>query len=223
MKKRYVLLGLSFVLMIVTLFMVFIYVPTEQTMGIVQRIFYLMVPMGWLAMLSFTIIFVASIMYLRKRTESWDILARSAAEAGLVFTTLTLLVGSMWAKPIWGVWWAWEPRLTATLVLWLIYLAYFLVRAFANEESRGATFAAVVGIVGFVDIPIIGMSTTLFRGLHPGGLIFRSGGLAPQMVLTLMVSLVTFTVLYVLILMEIVSLKRGESKIRRLKSNLFSD
>ena len=156
---------------------------------------------------------------MKKRERKWDDLAYSAAEVGIVFTTLALIVGAIWAKPIWGVWWTWEPRLTATLILWLIYIAYLVVRSFAAEEHRGATFAAVVGIIGFIDIPIIGMSTTLWRGMHPGGVIFE-GGLAPPMLLTLIVSLVAFTALYSLILILRVSMKNDEVEINRLKESL---
>jgi heme exporter protein C len=185
-------------------------------MGIVQRIFYLMVPMGWLAMLAFFIVFIGSIFYLVKREGKWDILAHSSAEVGIIFTTLALIVGAIWAKPIWGVWWSWEPRLTATLVLWFIYLAYLMVRSFATEASQGARFAAVVGIIGFVDIPIIALATTLWRGMHPGAVIFQ-GGLAPSMLLTLMVSIIAFTTLYLLLLIQKVSMKNDEIEIKRLK------
>ena len=214
LRKSLVWLGV--ILMMLAVFLVFVYVPTEKTMGIVQKIFYLMVPMGWLAILSFLVIFVGSILYLSKKSRLWDNLAYCGAETGLVFTTLALITGSIWAKPIWGVWWTWEPRLTATLVLWLIYIAYFMVRSFAAEEHRGATFAAVVGIVGFVDIPIIILSTTLWRGMHPGAVIFK-GGLEPAMLLTLLVSLAAFTVLYALILTQRVSLRNDQMEVARLK------
>ncbi len=215
--KRKILFWLSLVLMMASLYLVFVYVPTEREMGIVQRIFYLMVPVGWLSLLAFLVIFIGSILYLMKRDSKWDILAHSSAEVGVVFTTLTLITGSIWAKPIWGVWWTWEePRLTSTLVLWFIYLAYFMVRSFATEESRGARFAAVVGIIGFIDIPIIALATTLWRGMHPGPLIFQ-GGLAPAMLLTLLVSVAAFTTLYALILMQRISIKNDEIEIKRLK------
>lgn len=210
------LLGLASILLIAAIYLIIIYVPNEATMGVVQRIFYIMVPMGWLAMLSYLIIFIASILYLRRKDNKWDTLAYSAAELGIIATSLTLFTGSMWARPIWGVWWTWEPRLTATLVLWVIYLAYFMVRSFATEESRGATFAAIVGIVGFVDIPIIGLSTSLWRGMHPPLLIFKNG-LAPSMSLTLMVSIVAFTVLYAVILSQRVSLRSDELELKKLK------
>ncbi len=214
--KRNILLWLSLALMVAALYLVFVYVPTEKEMGIIQRIFYLMVPMAWLAMLSFLIVFIGSILYLVKRESKWDILAHSSAEIGFVFTTLALITGSIWAKPIWGVWWSWEPRLTATLVLWFIYLAYLMVLSFAIEESRGARFAAVVGIAGFVDIPIIALATTLWRGLHPGALIFQ-GGLAPSMLLTLLVGIAAFTALYFLLLIQRISMKNDEIEIKRLK------
>jgi len=214
--KRNILLWLSLALMVAALYLVFVYVPTEKEMGIVQRIFYLMVPMGWLAILSFFVVFIGSILYLVKRKSKWDILAHSSAEVGIVFTTLALITGAIWAKPIWGVWWTWEPRLTATLVLWLIYIAYLMVRSFATEESKGARFAAVVGIIGFVDIPIIALATTLWRGMHPGAVIFE-GGLAPSMLLTLMVSIIAFTTLYLLLLIQKVSMKNDEIEIKRLK------
>lgn len=214
--KRNILLWLNLALMVTALYLVFVYVPTEQAMGIVQRIFYLMVPMGWLSLLSFLIVFIGSILYLVKRESKWDILAHSSAEAGIIFTTLALLTGAIWAKPVWGVWWAWEPRLTSTLVLWLLYLAYFMVRSLATEESRGATFAAVVGIVGFIDLPIIILTTTLWRGMHPEPIIFQ-GGLAPSMLVTLLVSITAFTALYSLLLIQRVSMKSDETKVKSLK------
>lgn len=214
--KRNILLWLSLALMVTALYLVFVYVPTEQTMGIVQRIFYLMVPMGWLSLLSFLIVFVGSILYLVKRESKWDILAHSSAEAGIIFTTLALLTGAIWAKPVWGVWWAWEPRLTSTLILWLLYLAYFMVRSFATEESRGATFAAVVGIVGFIDLPIIVLTTTLWRGMHPEPIIFQ-GGLAPSILVTLLVSITAFTALYSLLLIQRVSMKNDETEVKKLR------
>jgi len=214
--KKNILLGLSFVLMVIALYLVFVYVPTEKEMGIVQRIFYLMVPLGWLSLLAFLIVFIGSILYLAKRESKWDILASSSAEIGIVFTTLALITGSIWAKPIWGVWWTWEPRLTATLVLWLVYLAYLIVRSYATDEERGARFAAVVGIVGFIDIPIVALATTLWRGMHPGPIIFQ-GGLAPAMLLTLLVSIAAFTFLYSVLLIQKVSMKNDEMEMKRLK------
>ena len=216
MNIRSGLLGLTFILLVGSLYLIFLYVPTEETMGIVQRIFYFHVPLAWIAFLAFFIVFVGSIRYLWKRDNKWDIIASTSAEIGIVFTTLFLITGSIWARPIWGVWWTWDPRLTAALILWLIYIAYILVRAYASEESRGARFAAVVGIVGFIDVPIVALAITLWRTQHPGPVIFQ-GGLAPPMLLTLLVCLAAFSALYCLLMMLRISMKNDEIEIRKLK------
>src|SRR5215212_6522050 len=121
---------------------------------------------------------------------------------GLVFTTLVLIVGSLWARPIWGVWWSWDARLTTTLLLWFIYVGYLMVRSSASDETRGARYAAVLGIVGFVDIPIIHQSVVWWRSLHPEPIVTAAGGPAmpPSMLLALAINLVAFTVLYVCLL-----------------------
>ena len=210
MKEGYLLrsglAGLGFILIIAGLYLVLVYAPTEETMGILQRIFYFHVPLAWVAFLAFFIVFLGSILYLWKRESKWDIIASSSAEIGIVFTTLVLITGSIWAKPIWGVWWAWEPRLTTALVLWLIYIAYLIVRSYATEVSRGARFAAVVGIVGFIDVPIVALAITLWRTQHPGPVIFQ-GGLVSSMLLTLLICLAAFTALYCLLMMQRVSMK----------------
>ncbi len=220
MKRNHIfrsgLLGLSFILFVGALYLVFIYVPTEKEMGTVQRVFYFHVPVAWVAFLAFFIVFLSSILYLWKRESKWDIIASSSAEVGVVFTTLVLITGSIWAKPIWGVWWTWDARLTTALVLWLIYIAYLLVRSYATDEQRGTRFAAVVGIVGFIDVPIVALAITLWGTQHPGPVIFQ-GGLAPPMLLTLLVSLAAFTTLYFLLLTQRVSMRNDEIEIKRLK------
>jgi len=220
MKGRHILrgglLGLSFILMVGALYLIFIYVPTEETMGVVQRIFYFHVPVAWVALLAFFIVFLSSILYLWKRESKWDVIAGSSAEVGVLFTTLILLTGSIWAKPIWGAWWTWDSRLTTALVLWFIYVAYLIVRSYATDEQRGARFAAVVGIVGFIDVPIVALAISLWRTQHPSPVIFQ-GGLAPPMLLTLLVCLFAFTTLYSLLLIERVTMKNDEIEIKRLQ------
>jgi len=210
------LLGVSFVLFIGALYLVFIYVPTEETMGIVQRIFYFHVALAWVSFLAFFIVFLGSIQYLWKRALKWDIIASSSAEVGILFTTLFLITGSIWAKPIWGVWWTWSPRLTSALVLWLIYVAYLIVRSYAADEQRAARFSAIVGIVGFIDVPIVALAITLWRTQHPGPVVFQ-GGLTPPMLFTLLVCLAAFSALYCLLLITKVSMTNKEIEIRRLK------
>jgi heme exporter protein C len=209
--------ALSFALIMVALFMVFVWVPTESSMGIVQRIFYFHVPSAWAGFLAFAVVFVTSILYLAKRDRKWDVIALCSAEIGVLFTTLVLLSGPIWAKPVWGKWWVMEPRLTTALVLWVIYVAYLLVRGYATDREQGARFAAVIGIVGFLDVPIVFLSITWWRTQHPGPLVFQSGGLAPSMLATLMVSVAAFTTLYWVLLLRRVALKRSEDDIAQLK------
>jgi heme exporter protein C len=209
----------SAVLMVAALYMVFIYVPTEQESGIVQRVFYFHVPLAWVAFLAFFIVFLGSILFLVKQDHKWDVFSTSSAEVGLVFTTLVLISGSIWAKPTWGVWWTWDPRLTTSLILWIIYVAYFLIRSFVLEEERRNRFAAVVGIIGFVDVPIVFMTITLARTQHPGPIIFE-GGLVHSMIITLVVCIIAFTVLYTLLFTERMAVRRDEDEVKRLKSRI---
>jgi heme exporter protein C len=220
MKKRYMLrislLGLSFVLFVAGLYLVLLYVPTEETMGVVQRIFYFHVPLAWVAFLAFFIVFLASILYLRNRDTKWDVLASTSAEVGTLFTTLFLITGSIWARPVWGAWWTWSPRLTTALILWLIYIAYLMVRSFADDRQRGSRFAAVVAIVGFIDVPVVALAIILWRTQHPGPLIFQ-GGLTTPMLLTLLVCLAAFSALYCCLLVAGISIKNDEIEIGKLK------
>ena len=213
------MLGLGFVLMMAALFMVFVYVPTEKNTGVVQRIFYFHVPVAWVSFLAFFITFIFSILYLWKRETKWDSIACASAEIGVIFTTLVLITGPIWAKPAWGIWWTWDARLTTSLVLWLIYIAYLLVRSLASEPSQGARYGAVIGIVGFIDVPIVFLTVNLWRTQHPSTIIFE-GGLTTPMLITLMVCLAAFTVLYVLMLVQSADIKLLKDKISKLKSTI---
>src|SRR5918999_19214 len=126
--------------------------------GQLQRIFYVHVPSAWIAYLGFAIVFISSIAYLRTGLRRWDLLAHSAAEVGIVFCTLVLITGPIWAKPVWGTWWQWDARLTSALVLWLTYVGYLFLRGLATDPAQGGRLAAVVGIVGFVNVPIVHFS-----------------------------------------------------------------
>jgi heme exporter protein C len=178
--------------------MVFFWVPTESTMGIVQRIFYVHVPSAWVAFMAFGVVALASAVYLWVGDERLDQTAVAAAEGGMVFTTVVLLTGPLWAKVAWGTYWTWEPRLTLTLLLWFIYLGYFLVRGATENPQRSKRFAAVVGIVGAVNIPLIHVSVLWFRSLHPKPVVMNAEGpsLHPDMLLTLMVGLLAFTLVF---------------------------
>ena len=213
------LLALTTVLFVVALYMVFIYVPNIKGLK-ADRIFYFHVPVDWSAFLAYFVVFVTSIVYLRTRNEKWDIVATSAVEIGLVFNTLMLITGSIWARPNWGTWWNWEPRLTTALVLWVVYVGYMLVRGYSSGGEQAARLSAVIGIVGFVDVPIVFLSTTWWQLQHPGHLVFETGGLAPSMLATLMVSLAAFTCLFFVLLIERVSLKRAEAELRMLMDTI---
>jgi len=186
------------------LYMVFQYVPMERTMGNVQRIFYFHVPSAMVSFLAFFICFLASVAYLITRRRGLDIAAAAAAEIGVVFCSVVLITGPIWAKPIWGIWWTWDARLTTTLVLWLIYVAYLMLRAYLPEGARRANLAAVVGILGFLDVPIVYMSIRWWRTQHPAPVIMggKGSGLAPDMVLTFRVCMVAILCLFVALLLR---------------------
>jgi len=215
--RNNILFMLGFALMIAALYMVFMYVPTEKHSGIVQRIFYFHVPLAWVSFLAFFVTFVFSILYLRKRAMKWDTIAHASAEVGLVFVTLVLITGPIWAKPVWGIWWTWDARLTTSLVLWLIYVAYLLVRSHAIEPARGARHSAVMGIFGFIGVPIVFLTVNLWRTQHPTTIIFE-GGLTPPMLMTLLVCIAAFTILYVILTIQSANLKSMEIDIKLLRS-----
>ncbi len=216
MKEHYLWLA-SFSLMIASLALIFLYAPTEREMGEVQRIFYFHVPLAWIAFLAFFVVFFSSIMYLWKREEKWDTLAHCSGQIGLVFITLVLITGPIWGKPAWNTWWTWEPRLTASLVLWLTYVAYLMIRGFAGEESRGARFAAVIGIAGFINVPIVYVSINIGRTSHPEELVSE---LVASMLLTLLVSVGAFTALYVLLLRWSASITNMRKRINAIRRTL---
>jgi heme exporter protein C len=140
--------------------------PAEAGMGHLQKIMYVHVPAAWSAFLAFGLVFVMSILYLVRRKESYDLLAAAAAEVGVVLTGLTLALGSIWGRPTWGVWWTWDPRLTSTAVLFVIFLGYLALRSFVEDPERRGRWAAAVGILGFLNVPIVYMSVRWWRTLH---------------------------------------------------------
>lgn len=173
-------------------------VPPDASQGNVQRLMYVHVPAAWLAYLSFFVVFVASIAYLVTKRIRWDRLAAASAEVGVLFTLLTIVIGSLWGKPIWGTYWTWDPRLTTTAIMLLVYLGYLAVRRLSDSPTRRARWSAVIGIVGFADIPIVQLSVTWWRSLHQGPTFKLAGNstIAPIMAWTLMLGVVAFTILY---------------------------
>ncbi len=184
---------------IVALYMAFLQAPRERTMGDLQRIFYFHVPAGMVGLLALAVNFVASVMYLIRKNRWWDGLALSAAEIGVMFMTIVLVTGPIWAKPVWLVWWTWSPRLTSSLLLWMLYVAYLLVRNYVPDPDRRAATAAVFGVVAFIDAPIVWFSIRWWRDLHPSPMI-ETGGLAPEMRPALWTCAAAFLLLFVYLL-----------------------
>lgn len=193
-------------MMVGTFALVFWWVPLEAIQGYPQKIFYIHVPSAWLMYAAFGVVFAASILYLWTRSRLWDIFARCAAELGFLFNTLALVTGMLWGKPIWGTYWTWDARLTSTLILWFILGAYLLVRATAREGTDVARLAAVVGIVGFLDVPIIHLSVLWWRTLHPTPVVMilddPGGGLPTSMLVTLVVALTSFSLVFAWLLAQ---------------------
>jgi heme exporter protein C len=204
----------SLVLLAIAIFGIFFVARPISGEGDAGRIVYFHVPMAWVAFLAFFVVFGASIAYLRSGNARWDHLGRASAEVGLVFTTLVLITGAIWGYPIWGTWWTWDPKLTTTLILWFMYLAYLMVRSYA-EPPRGPRFAAVVGIVAFFDVPIVYMSSYWWRTLHPPPAVGPLAEAQPSatIVWILLLSLVAFSVLYALLVRVRMEIESSEAEL----------
>src|SRR5881398_1953014 len=192
MKKAFSIFALlTAVLLSYALYQALVVAPTEQTMGNVQRIFYYHVSSAWTAFLLFLINFVASIVYLVRRSTKADIIALVSAEVGVVFCTVVLVTGPIWARPVWGIWWTWDLRLTLTLVLWLIYVSYLMLRRFSSG-SQTPVMAAVLAVFGALDVPLVYFSIWYFRTQHPQPVIGGGGSMDPRMLHTLLISWCAF-------------------------------
>ncbi|MCA9810517.1 MAG: cytochrome c biogenesis protein CcsA, partial [Candidatus Dadabacteria bacterium] len=194
------------------------YAPTEPLMGHVQRLFYFHMGTVWVATVAFIIVFVASIMYLWKQTRWWDILAYCSAEIGVLFLTITIITGAIWAKPIWGTWWTWDPQLTTTFILWILYIVYLILRSSAGTNTRRAKFAAVFGIIAFIDLPLVYLSVRVMRGISPVVFGPGGGGIEPEMMHALLVNLVACSLLFIVLLLERMDLEKLGDVLARLRT-----
>ena len=214
---RLVLIVITFIAMAAALYTAFVYAPTEPQMGHIQRIFYFHMGTVWVATIAFIIVFVSSILYLWKGSRKWDILAYTSAELGVLFLTLTIITGSIWAKPIWGTWWTWDPQLTTTFILWILYIVYLVLRSSAGTGSKRAKFAAVFGIIAFIDLPLVYLSVRVMRGISPVVFGPGGGGIEPQMMHALLVSMAAFSLLFIVLLIERIDIERMQDTLTRLK------
>ncbi len=225
-SNGYFLIALTAGAVLAAMIAIFLYAPTEKTEGMVQRIMYFHIPSAWIAFFAFFVVFLCSILYLWKKDREWDIYAMASAEIGVMFCTLVLITGPIWAKPIWGTWWVWDARLTSTLVLWLIYVAYIMLRLQSEAGSMRAKYAAVIGIVGFLDIPLIHFSVLWWRTFHPAPKIITSEGLGAgmdtSMLITLVISLGAFTLIYFLLMGQRVRIEIMKDEIDRLKRERYT-
>ena len=193
-------LGLVLILsMALALYMAFLGAPRERTMGDLQRIFYFHVPAAITGLTAFAINFVASLMYVVRKNRWWDNLAISAAEIGVLFFAMVLITGPIWAKPVWFVWWTWSPRLTSSLILCLLYIAYMLIRNYIEDPDRKAMVSAVFGIVAFLDVPLVWFSIRWWRDHHPSPML-ETGGLSPAMRPAFLICWAAFQVLLIYLL-----------------------
>jgi heme exporter protein C len=208
--------GLACVSTLIAVGMVFFYAPVDALQGEVFRIFYFHIPAAWIGMLAFVVQALFGIIYLIKPNERFDWIARASAEVGTVFLTIGVILGSLWAKPVWGIWWAWDAKLTAVLILWFMFLGYIMLRSYMGRTPESARAGAVWGIVGVIDVPIIYLSVQWWRGQHPGIEVSASGGLPVEALLTLLVAVVAFTLLYSFLMVQIYQLQRLQASAQRL-------
>lgn len=210
--------------MIPALYMIFFIAPTEKTQGNVQRIFYIHLPLAIIgAYGSAILLFIGCLAFLFTRNLRWDRFASCSAEMGVVFTTAQLLTAVMWAKPVWGVWYAFDSRGTLQLVLLLIFISYFMLRAYLPEREKRAKLCAVFGLLGMIDVPINYLSIYLFRNMHPSPVVSPGGGgIDPDMAKTLAVSFIAMTFLYSYVFVKRLTVARIEEEVDYLTQVTFA-
>ena len=215
------LLGMaSFIGIFISLYMAFFYVPLDKNLGVVQKIFYIHFPVAIVPYFAFFVVFVCSILYLKTRDRKWDKIAYASAEIGLVIDTALLVTGTIFDKPTWGVWWVWEPRLTTSLIMWLLYAGYLMLHFSVGDIERRSRLTAVFGIVAFISVPISFMSIRWWRTAHP--LVFTPAEIAldTPMWITTLVFLVSMTLFYIYLLGQKVNMINLQEEIQDLKDEI---
>ncbi|OCA91555.1 cytochrome C assembly protein [Bacillus sp. FJAT-27225] len=220
-----VLFGGTIVTMLAAIYLIFMYAEIEKVMGVVQKIFFIHVPSAWVGFLAFFVTFVFSILYLWKRKRIYDTYAYISAEIGVLFTTIVLTTGPIWAKSSWNTWWAWEPRLTTTLILWFIYVAYIMIRQMDGVWDKKARLCAVFGIIGFADVPIVWFAIRWWNTkFHPvvfgEGKDQSGGGIDDTMLVALLAMITAMTFLYALLLHKGVTVENMKIKVTQYKEKI---
>src|SRR5262249_35916231 len=209
---------LSLVGMMVSIWMIFFYVPLYSGQGgEPQRILYIHVPTAWGGMLGFIILAIVGIVYLFRADERLDWLVLASAEVSAVSLSITLLLGMLWGKPIWGAWWVWDPKLTASLILWFMYIGYIMIRSYMGRTHDSGRIGAVIGIIGVIDLPIIYLSVQWWRGQHPTAEVGVQGALPPEATLTFLITTLTFTLFYCFLLIMIYQLQKIQARTQQLR------
>jgi heme exporter protein C len=220
-----VLTVLSGLLLLVALYLALLGAPSanlqSETGRYAQRIIYFHIATAWVGFLAFFVTFVGGVGYLRTQRRTWDIVALASAEIGTVFMLGVLVSGSIWAKPAWGVWWVWDERLTISLIQFLVYLGYLMLRSTVEDPARRARFAAVYGIVAFISVPINFIAIRLWRTQHPLMFGTEEGGLAPGMMFAFFFCLITFTVWYVTLMWHRIRLEQLRDDVAALKERVL--
>ncbi|MCE7792810.1 cytochrome c biogenesis protein [Salipaludibacillus sp. CUR1] len=222
-KLHKVLIITAVPMTLAALYLVFVWSPVERIMGPVQKIFYFHVASAWNAFFAFFIVFVFSLLFLFTKKRKYDLIAGVSGEIGVVFTAIVLTTGPIWARSAWNTWWTWEPRLTTTLILFFMYIAYIMIRNLDMEWQKRARLASVFGIIGFVNVPIVYMSIRWWESnLHPvvmsEGAEGAGGGLDPSMLFTLIFSVFTLTLIYFILLQKGLYVEKLKLQVKKLKA-----
>ena len=222
--SRNALIAASAAFLALTLWMVFIWVPTETNQGAIQRALYVHVPIAWVAMVAIVAVAIFSVLYLITGRERWDRLGAATAETGVVFGALMLVTGLVWARPVWGVWWTGEAKLTTALILFFVYVAYLMFRAYFPPGAQRRRLAAVIALIGAVDAPIIYWAANLWAEAHPPLIVGPArdpdSALSADIGLTLLVGVIAFTLLFVVIVIERNRIRRAEDEVEALRRTL---
>lgn len=219
-RVKWVLLVITAIVVFIQLYMAFSYAPTEKYMGDIQRIMYFHVPSAMAGFAAFGLVFVMGVIYLITKKKIWDLIAVSSAEIGVVFTTFTLVTGSMWARPVWNAWWVWDdPRLVTSLILWFMYIAYLLIRSSIPEDTRRRKFSSIFGIVAFIDVPIVYFSVLWWRTIHPKVIDENGANMPAEMTQTLFVGMIAFLLLYLTLLLFRTTLEYQNEALIKIKQD----